>query len=357
VFFDFEGIASGDFESVILGNIRSRAHFLVLLTPSALERCSQPGDWLRREIETALELKRNIVPLMLEGFDFGSPAIASQLSGKLATLKSYGALDVPASYFLAAMERLREKYLNVALDAVLHPAPAIVRESAATQQAAADVAPQVQAEELTAQQWFERGFEAKDPDEKVRFYSRALDLKPDYPAAFYNRGLARKEQGDLAGAVQDYNEAIRLQPDHTNALIARGNARRNSHFEGALEDYNEAIRLKPDDALAFHSRGFARKEHGDIESALGDYNEAIRLKPDYVEAFNNRGNARKEKAMLTERCKITTKPSVSSRTMLLPSTIGALRAGKRVTLTEPCKITTKPSVSSPIMPTPSTTLH
>ncbi len=54
VFFDFNGIASGDFERVILGNITARAHFLVLLTPSALERCGEPADWLRREIETAL---------------------------------------------------------------------------------------------------------------------------------------------------------------------------------------------------------------------------------------------------------------------------------------------------------------
>src|SRR5262245_23504916 len=54
VFFDFQGIASGDFETVILENVRTRAHFVVLLTPSALKRCSEPGDWLRREIETAL---------------------------------------------------------------------------------------------------------------------------------------------------------------------------------------------------------------------------------------------------------------------------------------------------------------
>src|SRR5256885_16814564 len=68
-FFDYNGIASGDFERVILANIASRAHFLVLLTPSALERCGDPEDWLRREIEAAFEVKRNIVPLMLEGFD------------------------------------------------------------------------------------------------------------------------------------------------------------------------------------------------------------------------------------------------------------------------------------------------
>lgn len=71
VFFDYDGIASGDFESVILGNITARAHFLVLLTPSALERCNEPSDWLRREIETALAHQRNTVPLMLEGFSSG----------------------------------------------------------------------------------------------------------------------------------------------------------------------------------------------------------------------------------------------------------------------------------------------
>jgi hypothetical protein len=75
VFFDYDGIAGGDFESVILGNITARAHFLVVLTPSALERCDDPEDWLRREIETALSSQRNIVPLMLEGFDFGDYAI------------------------------------------------------------------------------------------------------------------------------------------------------------------------------------------------------------------------------------------------------------------------------------------
>jgi hypothetical protein len=42
VFIDYSGIASGDFEQVILENINARAHFLVLLTPSALERCGDP---------------------------------------------------------------------------------------------------------------------------------------------------------------------------------------------------------------------------------------------------------------------------------------------------------------------------
>ena len=296
VFFDYNGIASGDFERVILGNIAARAHFLVLLTPSALERCGDPADWLRREIESALDTQRNVVPLMLEGFDFGTPAIASQLTGMLAALKRYNALSIPPEYFLEAMDRLRGRYLNVPLDAVLHPASPSARRAATEQKVAAETAPAVQEQELTAQQWFERGFDAADLDEKLRFYSNAIRVQPDYVAAFNNRGNARREKGDMEGALQDFNEAIRLMPRLAIAFSNRGNARRDKgDLEGALQDYNEAIRLKPDYATAFHNRGIARRDKGDLEGALQDCSEAIRLNPSFAEAFDSRGSVRRDK--------------------------------------------------------------
>jgi hypothetical protein len=148
VFIDYEGIGSGAFEQVILGNIRARAHFLVLLTPSALDRCDDPADWLRLEIEAALDAQRNIVPLMIDGFDFSTPAIASHFTGKLAALKHYNALSVPAAYFSAAMDSLRRKYLDVPLDAVLHPASPSAQRAATEQKAAAEAAPEVSIDTL-----------------------------------------------------------------------------------------------------------------------------------------------------------------------------------------------------------------
>jgi len=116
-----------------LENIKARAHFLVLLTPTALERCGDPKDWMRREIEAALDSQRNIVPLMLAGFDFGKPPVAGQLTGKLAALKEYNGLEIPKGYFSPAMERLRNKFLSVSLDTVLHPA-SLSAQQAATEQ-------------------------------------------------------------------------------------------------------------------------------------------------------------------------------------------------------------------------------
>lgn len=297
VFFDFSGLASGDFESVILENIHARAHFVVLLTPSALERCGDPTDWLRREIEAAIDSERNIVPLMLEGFDFGTPTIASQLTGKLAVLKQYNALNIPADYFLEAMGRLRNRYLNVALAAVLHPASNAARQVASEQKGAAAMAPAVAAEELTAQQWFERGFNATDLDEQLRFYSEAVRLAPDYAKAFINRGLVRRKKGDIDGE-EDYDEAIRIKPDFTEAFTARGNAR------GAK---------------------------GDLEGALPDYDEAIRLRPDHALAFNNRATYVTLRATWMGRSWIATRPSASSPILLPPSTAEAALVAPKTT--------------------------
>jgi hypothetical protein len=115
VFFDYQNIGSGNFESVILDNIRARAHFIVVLTPSALENCNKPGDWLRREIETAIDENRNIIPFMADNFDFGSQAVKNALTGKLKILSTYNGLPVNTAYVFEAMDRLRNQFLNKAI--------------------------------------------------------------------------------------------------------------------------------------------------------------------------------------------------------------------------------------------------
>lgn len=61
-------------------------------------------------------------------------------------------------------------------------------------------APAVSEKELTAQQWFERGFAATDHDEEIQFFTEAIRLNPDYHLAYYNRGVARYAKGDMDGA-------------------------------------------------------------------------------------------------------------------------------------------------------------
>jgi len=148
VFFDYTHIPSGDFEQIIVSNIKARAHFVLILTPTALDRCSEPGDWLRREIETAMDEKRNIVPLFFDGFNFGSPNVTEKLTGRLADVKRYNGLDIPSGYFPEAMERLNTRYLNVPLSAVLHPVSTEVKKVVKGEKSAANKALRDQKEDI-----------------------------------------------------------------------------------------------------------------------------------------------------------------------------------------------------------------
>ncbi len=299
VFIDYEGIASGAFESAIVDNIKSRAHFLVLLTRSSLGSSSgSDRDWIRFEIETALACGRNVVPVTLDGFDFNDPTLEDKITGEFDQLRHYQALRIPTEleYFDAAMSRLRTEFLNVALEAVTHPASAQVAKLVSRSQAEADVAPDVTVDELNANQWFERGYAASDPADKVKYYSEAIRLNPKSSVAYYNRGWAHDELDDYTAAIKDYDEAIRLKPDDAGTYYNRGIAyRKLGEYTAAIKDYDEAIRFKPDYTEAYNNRGIAYRNLGEFTAAIEDYDEAIRLKPEYAEAYYNRGCAHDER--------------------------------------------------------------
>jgi tetratricopeptide (TPR) repeat protein len=295
-FIDFQSIDSGSFERIILGEIDARAHFLVILTPSALKDCDKPGDWLRREIERAIEMKRNIVPVMFERFDFG--AVKDQLTGKLAALPEYQGLPIPSAliYFDHAMELLMSKqFLNKPLDMVLHPTLPDDRAEVEEQKAAAEAAPAPTEEQLSAEQYFERAnarYDQSDYAGAIIDLTEAIRLNPQYVPAYINRGAARAGQGDSAGAIADYDEAIRLDPQLAWAYSDRGAARDDlGDYAGAIADYDEAIRLNPQFADAYNNRGAARAYQGDHAEAIADFTEAIRL-AQYAAAYYNRANAR-----------------------------------------------------------------
>ncbi len=103
-FMDFEGLGSGDFGRVILGEIAAREHFVLVLQPSALDRVVATDDWLRREITHALATRRNIVPVLADGFRFESERA---LPADIAPLRRLNAVTVPTDYFDAAMTKLR----------------------------------------------------------------------------------------------------------------------------------------------------------------------------------------------------------------------------------------------------------
>jgi hypothetical protein len=202
-FFDVDSIGPGEFEQIILGQIKARAHFVLILTPSTLERCSDPNDWLRREIECALESQRNIVPLIFDGFDYSNPSIKKLLTGKLDKLQNYNAASVPTNYFDEAMERVKNRFLNTPLVGVLHPTTVESQKYIQQQKSNTEALPLVTQSSLQAEALLDRGKQRTDPYQAIANYDDAIRLMPDYAEAYYYRGTAFWELGDLEKSINN----------------------------------------------------------------------------------------------------------------------------------------------------------
>lgn len=102
VFLDVEDLGHGHFDAALLAEIESSSDLVVILTPGALDRCEEEGDWLREEVSHAIRLERNVVPMFTPDFEWPSRPLPDQL----ATLPIYNGTTTSHVYFESSMERL-----------------------------------------------------------------------------------------------------------------------------------------------------------------------------------------------------------------------------------------------------------
>jgi hypothetical protein len=103
VFLDVDDLKSGHFDEALLARIAEAPNFIVILSPNSLDRCADKDDWLRREITQALRTGRNMVPIMLRGFEFSS---RQNLPQELQELPTHHSVEYNHTYFNAMIEKI-----------------------------------------------------------------------------------------------------------------------------------------------------------------------------------------------------------------------------------------------------------
>jgi tetratricopeptide (TPR) repeat protein len=170
---------------------------------------------------------------------------------------------------------------------------------------------------MTAQGYLKKAIETKDPQEKIRFYSKAIEADPNNAIAYNDRGIVYYRLDNYRLALKDYNKAIAIKPDFAIAYNNRGSVYFNKKdYEKALKDFNKTIELKHDYAYAYNNRGMLYYKKLDNDQAIIDFNKAIELSPDYAYAYYHRGNVYFTQTNYTDAIKdytkaITLKPDFS----------------------------------------------
>jgi uncharacterized membrane protein YeaQ/YmgE (transglycosylase-associated protein family) len=103
VFLDVDDLRSSYFDERLLREIDKADNFVIILSPEALNRCSQEDDFLRKEIAHALARKKRIVPIIKDGFSFPDNEV---LPADIRELSRHNGIRYSHDFFQAAMDKL-----------------------------------------------------------------------------------------------------------------------------------------------------------------------------------------------------------------------------------------------------------
>lgn len=114
VFMDLSKIHSGRFPEQIVDGIERCRNFILVLSDGALNNCVSEEDWLRREIEIAVDAGKHIIPVALKGFKWPN-RLNRQLPEKVAGIKDYECVQENHDYFDSTLTKIVDFLQDVAL--------------------------------------------------------------------------------------------------------------------------------------------------------------------------------------------------------------------------------------------------
>jgi tetratricopeptide (TPR) repeat protein len=106
-----------------------------------------------------------------------------------------------------------------------------------------------------------------------------------------NRGLARRRQRDLSGALEDAQMAASLNPrsfkPHLNAALLY--AQDLADYKKAISEFDAALNLSPTCVEALSSRGLTKEIIDDRDGAESDFKTALSISPNDANTLCNYG--------------------------------------------------------------------
>ena len=145
---------------------------------------------------------------------------------------------------------------------------------------------------------------AQSQEEKLDFYTRAIEYNPEFMDAYVNRGLVNNELKNYEDSIKDYDKAIQLDPRCALAYNNRGYTKYKMHdYNSALKDYNKAILLNPKLTIALDNKaklfsevcmkddtdfsekyylslGITEINEGNFKEAIHNFDEALKFNSD-----------------------------------------------------------------------------
>ncbi|MDD1749746.1 MAG: tetratricopeptide repeat protein [Methanothrix sp.] len=129
-----------------------------------------------------------------------------------------------------------------------------------------------------------------DLDKAIKLYDQALELDPENPVIWNNKGTALVRERKYEDALEAYDRALELNSEYSEAMIGKGSAlNRLNRSAESIGLFEKAIGLDPSNAKAWNNKGVALTRLGRYDEAINAFDRAIEIDPEYEDAYFSRG--------------------------------------------------------------------
>jgi tetratricopeptide (TPR) repeat protein len=146
--------------------------------------------------------------------------------------------------------------------------------------------------------------------EAMTLFDKAISYDEKHTWAWYSKGIAFSDNGELEQALDCFSKALELEPLFPDGWRDKGLVLANmGRLKQALACYDKALSIDPKLVAAWHSRGNALVQMDRLREALESYEKVVELDPSYESALHNRnvlrpmleGSAPLEEAVIRDR--------------------------------------------------------
>ena len=114
VFLDKKSLNAGRYDKKLLEIIDNCDDVLFILSKNCLERCCDPNDWFRKELEHALNNSLNIIPVFLEDFELPDDNERLKYPESVTKLLNYNGITINVDYLESAIEKIENNLISKA---------------------------------------------------------------------------------------------------------------------------------------------------------------------------------------------------------------------------------------------------
>ena len=133
-------------------------------------------------------------------------------------------------------------------------------------------------------------------------YDKAIELNPENPNVYGQRGHVHRKLGQYQNAIKDYDKHIELDPSHPWPHHYKGMTYRDiGQFEVAIQNWERYIELRliesadwiesEQSANAYTNIGLAYVELGQNQKAIEHFDKALTITPNYLGAIRGKEKA------------------------------------------------------------------